>query len=101
MNFIIDSCGKQVDTFCRYIDLGICMSEGTVFKNNSTQAVRLPVDARFPEGVKHVDVRVVGAERVLTPKQNRWDSFFFDGPQVTDDFLNERADQQQSEREAF
>ncbi|MCG1055732.1 hypothetical protein KQH49_12665 [Mycetohabitans sp. B5] len=46
------------------------METRTVFKNNSTQAVRLPVDARFNES-------------------------------VTDDFMQERASQRQSEREAL
>ena len=36
------------------------MSTGSVFVNNRTQAVRLPADTRFPEGVKQVNVRVVG-----------------------------------------
>jgi len=30
------------------------MAIGTVFENNRTQAVRLPVETRFPEGVKKV-----------------------------------------------
>lgn len=77
------------------------MDNGTVFKNNSTQAVRLPVEARFPEDVKKVTVRVIGHERILTPIQHSWDSFFLQGANVSDDFMTERASQQQSEREAF
>ncbi len=77
------------------------MDNGTVFKNNSTQAVRLPVEARFPEDVKKVTVRVIGHERILTPIQHSWDSFFLQGANVSDDFMTERANQQQSEREAF
>ena len=33
------------------------MSIGTVFVNNRTQAVRLPLDVRLPEGVHKVDSR--------------------------------------------
>lgn len=77
------------------------MDTGTVFKNNNTQAVRLPVEARFPDDVKKVVVRVVGKDRILTPVANSWDSFFLQGPAVTDDFMAERATQQQQEREAF
>ncbi|HAT40224.1 MAG TPA: AbrB/MazE/SpoVT family DNA-binding domain-containing protein [Rheinheimera sp.] len=77
------------------------MDNGTVFKNNSTQAVRLPVEARFPEDVKKVTVRVIGHDRILTPIQHSWDSFFLQGANVSDDFMTERASQQQSEREAF
>jgi antitoxin VapB len=77
------------------------MNTGTVFKNNNTQAVRLPVEARFPDDVKKVVVRVVGKDRILTPAANSWDSFFLQGTAVTDDFMTERASQEQQEREAF
>ena len=77
------------------------MSTTTVFTNNRSQAVRLPVDARFPEGVKKVQVRVRGAERIISPVGQTWDSFFLDGNKVTDDFLPQRASQTQPERETF
>ncbi|MDP5138420.1 type II toxin-antitoxin system VapB family antitoxin [Rheinheimera baltica] len=77
------------------------MDTGTVFKNNNTQAVRLPVEARFPEEVKKVVVRVVGKDRILTPVANSWDSFFLQGTSVTDNFMTERALQEQQERETF
>lgn len=75
------------------------MSIGTVFINNRTQAVRLPMDVRLPEGVKKVEIRVKGNERILAPVGQTWDSFFLNGPTVTDDFLAERASQQQADRE--
>jgi antitoxin VapB len=77
------------------------MSIGTVFINNRTQAVRLPLDVRLPEGVNRVEVRVRGNERILAPLGQTWDSFFLGGPAVSDDFLAERASQHQSEREAL
>ena len=77
------------------------MSVGTVFVNNRTQAVRLPVDVRLTEGVHKVEIRVKGHERILAPIGKTWDSFFLDGPRVSDDFLSERATQQQSERETL
>jgi antitoxin VapB len=77
------------------------MSTGTVFENNRTQAVRLPADSRFPEGVKRVSVRVLGQDRVLSPVDHSWDSFFLGGPAVSEDFMVERATQQQPERESF
>ena len=43
------------------------MSEGTVFMNNRTQAVRLPADMRFDENVKKVEVRKQGNERIISP----------------------------------
>ncbi|MFC7436351.1 type II toxin-antitoxin system VapB family antitoxin [Hydrogenophaga bisanensis] len=77
------------------------MAIGTVFINNRTQAVRLPLDVRLPEGVKRVEIRAKGNERIISPVGQTWDSFFLNGPTVTDDFLPERASQQQAEREAL
>ena len=77
------------------------MNLGSVFKNNRTQAVRLPAESRFPENVKKVVVRVVGQDRILSPLANTWDSFFLSEDSVTDDFMTERASQDQSEREPF
>ena len=77
------------------------MSIGTVFVNNRTQAVRLPLDVRFPEGVHRVEIRVKGHERIIAPIGQTWDSFFLDGPRVSDEFFSERASQEQPEREAL
>ncbi len=77
------------------------MSTGSVFVNNRTQAVRLPADTRFPDEVKQVNVRVVGKDRVLSPVDSSWDSFFLSNDRMSDDFMEERASQEQSEREAF
>jgi antitoxin VapB len=77
------------------------MSIGTVFVNNRTQAVRLPLDVRLPEGVHKVEIRARGNERIIAPLGQTWDSFFLSGTPVSDDFLPERAGQHQSEREAL
>jgi antitoxin VapB len=77
------------------------MPTGSIFVNNRTQAVRLPAETRFPENVKKVTVRVVGQDRVLSPLGRSWDSFFLSEERVTDDFMTERASQEQQEREAF
>jgi len=77
------------------------MSIGTVFINNRTQAVRLPVDVRLPEGVRKVEVRIRGNERIIAPLGQSWDSFFLEGPAVSDDFMAARASQHQSERDAL
>ncbi len=75
------------------------MAASTVFTNNRTQAVRLPADLRLPDNVKLVNVRAVGFERIISPIDHTWDSFFLSGPQVSDDFMLERASQKQSDRE--
>ncbi|PWQ98071.1 type II toxin-antitoxin system VapB family antitoxin [Leucothrix pacifica] len=77
------------------------MPLGSVFINNRTQAVRLPADTRFPDTVKKVFVRIVGKDRILSPQGNRWDSFFLSDDTVSDDFMEERASQEQAERESF
>jgi len=77
------------------------MTKSTVFISNRTQAVRLPGELRLPEGVTTVSVRVRGRERIIAPLHATWDSFFLDGPEATDDFLETRATQEQSEREAL
>ncbi len=77
------------------------MALGSVFENNRTQSVRLPVETRFPEGIKKVAVRVVGLDRILSPASNTWDSFFLSKDGVSDDFMIERASQDQSERESL
>ena len=77
------------------------MPTGSVFVNNRTQAVRLPAETRFPDDVKQVNVRVVGQDRVLSPVTNSWDTFFLGEEGVSEDFMTERASQDQSERESF
>lgn len=75
------------------------MTTSTVFTNNRTQAVRLPAELRFPDSVKKVNIRVVGQERVIAPAEQTWDSFFLGAQTASEDFMVERASQQQGERE--
>ena len=77
------------------------MSITSVFTNNRSQAVRLPADVRLPESVKKVQVRARGVDRIISPVGQTWDEFFLDGPQVSEDFMTERATQSQAEREAL
>jgi len=72
-----------------------------LFLSNRSQAVRIPADLRLPDSVKEVEVRACGQERIIAPLGRSWDSFFFDAPPVRDDFLVDRASQEQAEREAF
>ena len=57
------------------------MTRATVFQTNRSQAVRLPKDVAFPEGVKEVRVLRDGARRVIVPAGSVWDDFF-DSPGV-------------------
>jgi antitoxin VapB len=78
------------------------MITATVFENNKSQAVRLPVSVRFDSTVKKVFIRTLGKDRIITPVENTWDSFFL-SPEtsVSDDFLNERPEQTETARESF
>jgi antitoxin VapB len=75
------------------------MAVTTIFTNNRTQAIRLPAELRLPETVKKVDVRARGKERIISPVGQSWDSFFLDGPSVSEDFISNRASQDQTDRE--
>jgi antitoxin VapB len=71
-----------------------------IFRTNRTQAVRLPKDVAFPEGVEDVEVLVVGEARLIAPKGRRWVGYFADGPFAEADFLAERAQPGRQVREA-
>ena len=77
------------------------MTITSVFTNNRSQAVRLPADVRLPEGVKKVQVRARGVDRIISPVGHTWDEFFLNGPKASEDFMSECATQHQSEREAL
>lgn len=72
-----------------------------LFLSNRSQAVLNPADLRLPDSVKEVEVRACGQERIIAPVGRSWDRFFLERPAVSDDFLAERADQEQGDREAF
>lgn len=73
------------------------MVRTTVFQSNRSQAVRLPKDVAFPEGVKEVRVLRDGKRRVIVPTGAVWDDFF-DAPGVD---LGEREQPEVQSREDF
>lgn len=74
--------------------------KSTLFKSNQSQAVRLPKAVAFPSDVKKVDVIAIGRTRVLIPEGETWASWF-EGPRVSDDFMEDRDQPAQQEREPF
>lgn len=76
------------------------MEQGAVFQSNRSQAVRLPKAVALPDDVKRVDVVALGRVRIITPAGESWDSWF-DGDGVTEDFMLEREQPADQEREAF
>ena len=57
------------------------MTRTTLFQSNRSQAVRLPKEVAFPEGVKAVRVLREGRRRIIVPADAVWDDFF-DAPGV-------------------
>ncbi len=70
-------------------DVARIMRQTRLFKSNRSQAVRLPRDVAFPEGVKEVSIVVEGNKRIITPQEATWDAWF-DEPAADADFMAER-----------
>ena len=74
--------------------------ETTVFLSNRSQAVRLPKAVALPEDVKKVEIIAIGRTRIITPAGESWDSWF-DGENVSADFMDIRDQHAMQERESF
>lgn len=71
-----------------------------VGKNNRAQIVTIPLEYRFPEGMKEVFIRKVGDEIVLSPRPKDWSGFLSAHVQVSDDFMAEVEDLPLQERDS-
>lgn len=76
------------------------MEQGSVFLSNRSQAVRLPKAAALPDDVKRVDIVAIGRTRIITPAGESWESWF-DGEGATADFMTDREQPADQERESF
>lgn len=76
------------------------MESASVFKSNKSQAVRLPKAVALPDSVKKVDIIALGRARLIVPAGEAWDSWF-EGAGVSEDFMNERGQPEEQERESF
>lgn len=74
------------------------MEQGAVFQSNRSQAIRLPKAVALPKDVKRVEVVAIGRTRILTPVGEAWDAWF-EGPGVSADFMIERQQPADQERE--
>ena len=63
-----------------------------VGKNNRAQMVTIPLEYRFPAGMKEVFIRKVGDEIVLSPRPKDWSSFLAAPVKVSDDFMPDVED---------
>jgi antitoxin VapB len=75
------------------------MKTAKLFKNGHSQAVRLPKEFRFDGD--SVFIHHLGDCVVLVPKHDPWQSMFEAARRFTDDFMAERDQGSQSEREGF
>lgn len=73
------------------------MNRTSLFRTNRSQAVRLPKDVAFPEGVSEVVIVREGAGRFIMPADAVWDDFF-DAPGVE---IAERIQPPTQSREPF
>ncbi|MFJ4141314.1 type II toxin-antitoxin system VapB family antitoxin [Pseudomonas sp. NPDC089734] len=76
------------------------MEQGSIFQSNRSQAIRLPKAVALPDDVKRVDVIAIGRTRIITPAGESWDSWF-EGEGVTADFMAEREQPADQERDSF
>lgn len=73
------------------------MARTTLFQSNRSQAVRLPKEVAFPEGVRSVTIVREGKRRVIIPADAVWDDFF-DAPGID---LGSREQPEPQVREPF
>lgn len=76
------------------------MDQGAVFQSNRSQAIRLPKAVALPDDIKRVDVVAVGRTRIICPAGEAWDSWF-DGEGVSGDFMSDREQPDDQDRESF
>ena len=69
-----------------------------VGKNNRVQVVTIPLEYRFPEGMKDVFIRKVGEDVILSPRPADWRSFLDSDVCASDDFMHGIEDLQVQER---
>jgi len=58
-----------------------------VGKNNRAQVVTIPLEYRFPEGMKVVFIRKVGEEVILSPRPSDWSAFLASDVRASADFM--------------
>ena len=75
------------------------MKTAKIFKNGQSQAIRLPKEFRF-EG-DSVYINRLGNYVVLIPKHDPWQSMFEATKCFTDDFMDERDQGAQDDRESL
>jgi len=74
------------------------MKVSTVFKNGpSTQAVRIPKEYQL--STKEVWIEKVKEGLLIKPKPTSWDDFFYNSPNITEEFSTERQQKPPQDRD--
>ncbi len=63
-----------------------------VGKNNRVQVVTIPLEFRFPDGVKEVFISKRGDDIILSPRPQDWHEFLQSDLRVDETFLQDVAD---------
>ena len=75
------------------------MKTAKLFKNGESQAVRLPKEFRFVG--EEVFIKRMGNAVVLLPKSKSWDTLIASLSKFSPDFMSEREQPPQQERESL
>jgi virulence-associated protein VagC len=76
----------------------VTLQTARVGKNNRVQVVTIPLEFRFPQGMKDVYIRKVGDDVILSPRPTDWLSFLKSDVRATDDFMQDIEDLPVQER---
>jgi antitoxin YefM len=93
---------NQPYQFANEIDEGLANYKTGKIADKPAVAQKLDDPIRsMKQGVKKVTVRVIGQDRISSPCENTWDSYFESKDRASEDFMSERASQEQNERESL
>lgn len=76
----------------------MALQTARVGKNNRAQVVTIPLEFRFPEGMKEVYIRKHGEEIILSPRPSDWGAFLASDVRASDDFMGNIEDLPVQER---
>ena len=76
------------------------MERAGVFVSNRSQAVRIPKVLALPASIKQVDIIPLGRALLITPAGDAWASWF-EAEGVSEDFMCDREQPAEQERESF
>lgn len=77
------------------------MQTARVGKNNRAQVVTIPLEFRFPEGMKDVYIRKHGEDVILSPRPADWTLFLASDVRASDDFMVDVDDLPVQERSSL